>query len=68
MNPEHLTLDAEKCLSCAACPAVCHTGALNLAGLRLEIDRELCDNCFSCIVVCPVGALCLENMGFERRP
>jgi ferredoxin len=61
VTPERLVLEAGRCLSCAACPAVCHSGALNLAGLILEIDLELCDNCLSCIAACPVRALRLEN-------
>lgn len=46
-----------RCLSCAACPPVCHSGALVLHALYLEIDEKLCDNCLLCVTVCPVGAI-----------
>jgi ferredoxin len=53
----NIIIDHEACLTCAACPPVCHTAALNLAGLRLELRRDLCDNCLLCTKVCPTGAL-----------
>ncbi|NIM18893.1 MAG: ferredoxin [Candidatus Latescibacteria bacterium] len=63
-----LTIDLEKCLSCAACPPVCHTGALNLSSLLLEINKELCDNCSICIKVCPTGALLFsETTNFKPQ-
>lgn len=52
-----IVIDRDSCLSCAACPPVCHAAALNLAGLRLELNRKLCDNCLLCTKVCPTGAL-----------
>lgn len=57
VNDCQITIKHELCLSCAACPPVCHSGALVLAALYLELTPELCDNCLLCIPVCPVGAL-----------
>lgn len=52
-----ITVKRDLCLSCAACPPVCHSGAIVLHALYLELNTELCDNCLLCIPVCPVGAL-----------
>lgn len=52
-----LRIRREECVGCAACPAVCHTLALNMDALELVLDEGLCDNCSMCIHVCPVGAL-----------
>ncbi len=57
VSPSRLNINYDKCLSCAACPSVCHAMALRMSGLTLELDRNLCDNCSSCIHVCPTGAL-----------
>lgn len=56
-----ISIDRALCLSCAACPPVCHSGALGLRALYLEIDPGLCDNCFLCIPVCPVGAIVRDH-------
>lgn len=61
-----IIIDREMCLSCAACPAVCHTAALTVTGLRLEIVAGLCDNCLLCTKVCPVGAL-RSNMDSSKH-
>ena len=55
--PCRLRIDRGNCVSCAACPSVCHTLALDMDALTLELDTELCDNCSLCIHVCPTGAL-----------
>ena len=55
-----LRIRRKDCVGCAACPAVCHTLALNMDALELVLDESLCDNCSMCIHVCPVGALYLE--------
>jgi len=56
-----LRIDYGNCVSCAACPSVCHTIALNMNALTLELEESLCDNCSLCVRVCPVGALYFEN-------
>ena len=57
VDPCRLRIDYGNCVSCAACPSVCHTLALNMDVLTLELDEALCDNCSLCIHVCPTGAL-----------
>jgi ferredoxin len=57
VTPCRLRIDYGNCVSCAACPSVCHTLALDMDALTLRLDEELCDNCSLCIHVCPTGAL-----------
>jgi len=57
VDPCRLRIDRSNCVSCAACPSVCHTLALDMDALTLELNEELCDNCSLCIHVCPTGAL-----------
>jgi ferredoxin len=57
VEPCRLRIDYGLCVSCAACPSVCHTLALNMEALTLELDEGSCDNCSLCIFVCPTGAL-----------
>ena len=57
VEPCRLRINYERCVSCAACPSVCHTIALNMEALTLELEEVLCDNCSLCIRVCPTGAL-----------
>lgn len=67
MNGRHetgycrLAISYEDCLACAACTAVCHSLALNMAALTLELTGPLCDNCSLCVYVCPTGALSLRD-------
>jgi ferredoxin len=57
VDPCRLRINYGNCVSCAACPSVCHTLALDMDALTLELNEELCDNCSLCIRVCPTGAL-----------
>jgi ferredoxin len=61
VEPCRLRINRGRCVSCAACPSVCHTIALNMDALTLELDASLCDNCSLCIRVCPTGALYFHN-------
>jgi len=54
---EYIRVDRARCLSCAACAAVCPTEALALEGLFLRYDREKCVRCGECVPLCPRGAL-----------
>lgn len=53
----YLRIDRARCLSCAACAAVCPAEALLLDGLRLRFDREKCVRCGECLSFCPRAAL-----------
>ncbi|MBM3320059.1 MAG: 4Fe-4S binding protein [Candidatus Eisenbacteria bacterium] len=62
-----LRIDREKCLSCAACVAVCPLEALLLAGLDLVFAEETCTGCAECFRVCPTAALLPESGRFYRE-
>lgn len=50
--------DSDSCVSCGACTAVCHNGALRLdENARLSFDQEKCIVCQMCIKSCPMGVL-----------
>ncbi|MBI4720029.1 MAG: 4Fe-4S binding protein [Chitinivibrionia bacterium] len=74
VEPCRIRISRADCLSCAACPPVCHSGALQLRALDLEIDEALCDNCLLCVPTCPVGAIALvpethsKNAPERNRP
>jgi ferredoxin len=50
-------IDRRACDLCGECLAACPTGALRIAGSRLEIDLERCAYCGDCEEVCPKGAI-----------
>ena len=63
-NPEtgargqELLLDANKCLRCGACLAVCPGGVHTLGEIH-AVDRDRCVRCGACGAVCPTAALSL---------
>lgn len=71
-NPEsksarpQVLFDAERCLACGACAAVCPKGLHGMDDGRHSFRREGCDVCGACARVCP-GALELvgETMSVE---
>lgn len=62
-NPEshaggrQLLYDAEKCVGCGGCAAVCKRGVHSLKGEAHEVNRGLCVLCGECAAVCPADAL-----------
>lgn len=56
-----ITLDAEKCVECGLCTAVCRPGALSLVPGRAELtfDKDKCVYCEACVVCCPRRAVTL---------
>lgn len=56
-----IVLDAEACVVCGLCTAVCKPGALTLeAGTsELKFDKDKCVYCEACVVCCPRRAVSL---------
>ena len=65
VKPCGIMIKITDCLNCAACPPICHSGALQLHALKLELNEALCDNCLLCIPACPVGAIKGVNEDYE---
>jgi ferredoxin len=59
----HAVVDAEMCIGCGDCLALCQFGALSLPEDICLVDRTRCVGCGLCATVCPTEALYLE-----RRP
>ncbi len=63
-NPEsqkkktELMFDAEKCVMCGACGALCENGCHTFEGKHI-FDREKCIACGKCTEICPKNALTL---------
>ncbi len=55
-----LTIDAETCIGCAACVAVCPFGALTMVDGIAAVDAR-CTACGACLPECPVEALALPE-------
>ncbi|HIH96651.1 MAG TPA: 4Fe-4S binding protein [Thermoplasmata archaeon] len=54
-----IVLDEEDCISCGACTAVCHPGALHLNPdtWKLEFEKDKCILCGLCVRACPLGLI-----------
>ena len=50
-------IDAEKCIGCGECVAVCSNAVHALSVTEHSLDRERCTLCGKCIKACPNGAL-----------
>lgn len=56
-----IVLDADACVTCGLCTAVCKPGALTLAEGTSELvfDKDKCVYCEACVVCCPRRAITL---------
>jgi uncharacterized protein (DUF362 family)/ferredoxin len=49
-------VDADACIECAECAAICGARAIELAP-GVQIDDSRCVRCYACAEVCPTGAI-----------
>ncbi|MGN0852254.1 MAG: 4Fe-4S dicluster domain-containing protein [Kiritimatiellia bacterium] len=62
-----IALDAEACVACGRCSAVCKASCLD--GRRKTLDNARCIRCFNCLGVCPQGALSFRRtVPFRSAP
>jgi Ni,Fe-hydrogenase III small subunit/Pyruvate/2-oxoacid:ferredoxin oxidoreductase delta subunit len=55
-------IDSSKCPApCQECRAACPTGAIDLAGDKLQLDMGRCLFCTDCLAACPTGAIQFTN-------
>jgi NAD-dependent dihydropyrimidine dehydrogenase PreA subunit len=56
-----IVLDAERCVDCGLCTAVCRPGALVLdpETATLVFDKDKCVYCEACVIACPRRAITL---------
>lgn len=54
-----IILDEKECVSCGACLAVCHTGALSMDKNTYEVkfNRDNCLLCEHCVIACPLKVI-----------
>jgi ferredoxin len=54
-----IIFDDEECISCGACLAVCHTGALFMDKDTYEVkfNRDNCLLCEHCVIACPLRVI-----------
>jgi L-aspartate semialdehyde sulfurtransferase ferredoxin len=57
-----ILLDAEKCVACGACTAVCLSDALTLDRQTGELvfDKEKCTFCRNCVNACPLALFAIQ--------
>jgi len=51
------SLNADMCMLCGSCEAVCPHLAINVTSTQLEHDKDRCKGCGACRDACPTGAL-----------
>ncbi|RLF49852.1 MAG: ferredoxin [Thermoplasmata archaeon] len=49
--------NADKCMLCGGCVAVCPANAITLYETVLVVDEDACIGCGECVRVCPMGAM-----------
>ena len=54
-----ICLDADRCVICGLCTAVCRSGALTLVDDELAFDKDKCVYCEACVQACPRRAVTL---------
>ena len=50
-------IDADSCISCAACEAECPEGTISEGDGAYVIDPDVCTDCATCVDVCPSEAI-----------
>jgi ferredoxin len=61
LRMKNISVDAERCDSCATCNKFCPTGAIKVEGETAVIDKDACVGCGACVNVCPESAVTLER-------
>ncbi len=58
LRMEEISVDPEKCVSCATCVKFCPTGAIKVTDSQIaQIDKEACVGCGACANVCPENSI-----------
>jgi len=55
------SVDADRCIACRNCEAVCEYGAIRVAGTAAEVNPLLCKGCGTCSVECPAMAITMHH-------
>jgi pyruvate formate lyase activating enzyme len=66
MLPE-VDFDAEKCVGCGRCAAVCAHGAIALVAGRSTTNRAICRGSGACVAACPNGARSIVGRNQSAR-
>lgn len=54
-------IDAETCLGCGTCEAVCRFDAISNDVNGYHVDPIACDGCAACVYECPQGAITMQE-------
>ncbi|MCQ2562608.1 MAG: 4Fe-4S binding protein [Alphaproteobacteria bacterium] len=54
-------IEANKCVGCQTCMAVCPAMAISAENGKCVIDKTKCMQCGTCASVCPMSAITKEN-------
>ena len=59
IGDQHAFIDAEKCIACGSCAALCRVDAIrgSADGRTYCVNTSLCDGCGMCRSICPTGAI-----------